>query len=147
MFSLSSVVSLDFDYFLLCRLTSELWKNVWNYVVNKNVLNKYVLYFRFFSRRLLLCWQFCSLSVRFMSLSPGIVFNSSQSCWATLSSLCGPTHPRPSQLGLVLIVGVLLYLLQINWQSVETHELQDLKLFSEINKNWLLQRWLDFFTQ
>ncbi len=118
--TLSFNVFLHFYHSLHCRLilnTSKLWKNTWNYVVNKKCYkNQNVLYFRFFKvATFLLWWQLCTLLAFSQSASWGShlewftsslegVPRGAEHLFAALPSLCGPTQHKPSKLGLCQVI-------------------------------------------
>ena len=87
----------------------EWWR--WKMLIKPECFIFYILQ----SSHLLLWWQLCTLLVFFQSASWGShlewfsnclegVSRSAEHLFAALPSLCGPTHPRPSQLGLGQVI-------------------------------------------
>ena len=82
---------------------------IWNHVVTKKVLNKskYILYLRFFKvdtlcldDRFANSWHSLNqIHLECFSNSLEGVPTYAEHLLAAIPSLCGPTHPKPSQLG------------------------------------------------
>ena len=103
-------------YYFHCRIilkTSKLWNNTWNHVVTKKVLNKskYILYLRIFKVATLCLDSFIHSRHSLNQLHLECFFyhfegvpKYAEHLLAAIPSLCGPTHPKPSQLGWVRVM-------------------------------------------